>query len=107
MRSSTIVPANVEAPETTITTPYSDSSTRVMVDDTKPKLKLKCPGKVKKGSKAFVKVKAKDKGVGLKKKPKKKIKINTGRTGKVKIKAKAKDKLGNKTKKTCSVKVVR
>jgi hypothetical protein len=106
VRSSTVVPANVEAPETIVTTPFSDPSARVMVDDTKPKLKLNCPKKVKKGSRAFVKVKASDKGVGLKKKPKKKLKIDTRRAGKKKIAVKVVDKLGNKTKKTCKVKVV-
>ena len=106
VRSQTIIPANVEAPETTVTTPWSDSSTSVMVDDTAPKLKLKCPKKVKRGSKAFVKVKAKDKGVGLKKKPKKKLRIDTRRAGKETIAVVAKDKLGNKTKKTCKVTVV-
>ncbi|MCB0866805.1 MAG: hypothetical protein KDB58_13925 [Solirubrobacterales bacterium] len=107
VRSSTIIPANVEAPETTVTTPYSDSSGQVIADRKGPKLKLKCPKKVKRGSKAFVKVKAKDKGVGLKKKPKSKIRINTKRPGVRKITAKAKDKLGNKSKKSCKVKVVK
>lgn len=106
VRSQTVVPANVEAPETTITTPFSDATDTIQVDDTAPKLKLKCPKRVEQGEKAFVKVKAKDKGVGLKKKPKKKIRIDTRRPGKKTTAVVVSDKLGNKTKKTCNVKVV-
>lgn len=105
-RSSTTIPADAVRDEFVVTTPWSESSKEVTVDGTKPKLKLRCPNKVKQGKRAFAKVKASDKGVGLRKDPSGKKRIKTSRTGKQKVKVKAVDKLGNKTKKSCRVKVV-
>jgi hypothetical protein len=104
-RSSTTVPADAVREEFVVTTPWSEASGKTTVDNTKPKLKLKCPKKVKRGKKAFARIKASDKGVGLKKDPSGKKRIKTKRTGKRKIKVKAVDKLGNKKVKTCKVKV--
>lgn len=106
VRSSTVVPADAARAEYTVTTPFSVPSEQTTVDKTKPKLKLKCPKKVERGKRAFAKVKAKDKGVGLRKNPSGKRKIKTGHKGKTEIKVKAVDKLGNKAKKSCQVKVV-
>lgn len=105
VRSQSVIPANVVEAEHTITTPFSDASSKTTVDKTKPKLKLKCPGKVAVGANAFAKIKAKDKGVGLKKNPSGKVKIKTRKAGTQTIKAVAVDRLGNKSKAKCKVKV--
>ena len=106
VRSNTVIPADAARAQYTATTPFSDASEQITVDRTKPKLKLKCPGKVKRGKRAFARVKAKDRGVGLRKNPSGKRRIRTGRKGKTKIKVKAVDKLGNKAKKSCKVRIV-
>lgn len=107
VRSNTTIPEDAAREEFVVTTPWSEVSQRTTVDRSGPKVKLKCPKKVKVGKRAFARIKAKDKGVGLKKDPSGKKKINTRRKGTKKIKVKAVDKLGNKTKKTCKVKVVK
>jgi hypothetical protein len=107
VRSSTVIPANVVADAYTVTTPWSATSANVLTDGTGPKLKLKCPKEVERGSRAFAKVKAKDKLSGLKGKPPRKVKIKTAKAGTTKVKVKAKDKLGNKSKESCKVRVVR
>ncbi|HKJ35249.1 MAG TPA: alpha/beta hydrolase domain-containing protein, partial [Solirubrobacterales bacterium] len=106
-RSHTTVPADAVREEFVVTTPWSENSTKVTVDNTKPKLKLRCPKKVKRGKKAFARIKASDKGVGLRKDPSGKKRSKTKRAGKRKIKAKAVDRLGNKRTKSCRVKVKR
>ena len=106
-RSSTTVPADAVRDEFVVTTPWSEVSKKVTVDKTKPKLKLRCPQKVKRGKKAFARIKASDKGVGLRKDPSGKKRIKTRREGKQRIRAKAVDKLGNKRVKRCKVRVVK
>jgi hypothetical protein len=106
-RSSTTIPADAVREEFVVTTPWSESSEKVTVDRTKPRLKLRCPKKVKQGKRAFARIKASDRGVGLRKDPSGKKRIKTKRAGKRKIKATAVDKLGHKRKKSCKVKVVK
>ncbi len=106
-RSSTTIPADAVREEFVVTTPWSETSRKVTVDRTKPKLKLRCPKKVKQGKRAFARIKASDKGVGLRKDPSGKKRIKTKRAGKRTIKATAVDQLGNKRKKTCKVKVAK
>ena len=105
VRSNTTIPADAARDEFVVTTPWSELSKRTTVDTKGPKVKLKCPKRAKVGERAFAKIKAKDKGVGLKKDPSGKKRIDTRRKGVERIKAKAVDKLGNKTVKTCKVKV--
>ena len=100
-------PADAVRDEYVITTPSSEVSEQTTVDRTAPKIKLRCPKKVKVGSKAFVRIKASDEGVGLARDPSGRKKIRTGRKGKRRIKVKATDRLGNKAVKGCRVKVVR
>ena len=107
VRSNTVIPADAVRAEYIETTPFSESSKKVTVDRTPPKLKLTCPNKVKRGKRAFARIKASDSGVGLRKDPSGKVRIKTGKTGTTKVKAKAVDKLGNKAKKSCRVKVTK
>ncbi len=107
VRSNTVIPADAVRAEYVATTPFSETSERITVDHTKPKLKLRCPKRVKRGKRAFARIKARDRGVGLRRNPSGKRRIRTGRKGTRKIKVKAVDKLGNKRKKSCRVRVVK
>ncbi|CAN5528330.1 hypothetical protein BH10ACT11_BH10ACT11_03770 [soil metagenome] len=107
VRSNTVIPADAVRAGYTATTPFSIYSQKVTVDKTAPKLKLTCPHKVKRGKRAFARIKASDSGVGLRKDPSGKKRIKTSKTGTTKVKVQAVDKLGNKSQKTCRVKVTK
>lgn len=107
VRSHTTIPADAARDEYVITTPWSESSGPTIVDRTAPKLKLGCPRKVAVGKRAFVRISASDQGVGLRKDPSGKRRIRTGREGTQRIGAKAVDRAGNKTAKSCKVRVAR
>lgn len=106
VRSITNVPATPIAAAYVVTTPWSDAGTRAIVDGTKPKLKIICPKKVKLGSRAFARIKASDAGTGLRKKPKSKVRIRTGKLGRTTIRQTVSDRVGNKSRGRCVVRVI-
>jgi hypothetical protein len=107
VRSHTTIPADAARDEFVITTPWSEASGTTTVDRTKPKLRLRCPRKVSVGKRAFVRIDASDKGVGLRKDPSGKRRVPSGRKGVRTYRIKAVDAAGNKTTRTCKVKVRR
>jgi hypothetical protein len=106
VRSNTVIPADAVRDEFTVTTPWSESSGRITVDKTKPKLRVKCPRKVKRGRKKFARIRASDATSGLAKKPPKRKRIRTGKRGRTKVKASARDRAGNRARASCRVRVV-
>ena len=107
VRSVTTIPADAVRDEYAVTTPWSEPSGTTTVDKTAPKLGLSCPKRVKAGKRAYARIRASDEGVGLRKDPSGKRKIRTGRKGAKRIKAKAVDGVGNRTVKSCRVRVVK
>jgi hypothetical protein len=107
VRSNTVIPADAARDEYTVTTPFSEVSGPTTVDKTAPKVRLKCPEQVKRGTRAFARIKASDRGVGLRRDPSGKRRIRTGRAGKAKVRVKAVDELGNKRTRSCTVRVKR
>lgn len=106
VRSITKVPATPIAAAYVVTTPWSDAGTRATVDGTKPKLRISCPKKVKLGSRAFARIKASDAGTGLRKKPKSKVRIRTSKLGMTTIRRTVSDRVGNKSRGRCMVRVI-
>ncbi len=106
VRSNTTIPADAVRDEYVATTPWSEASDPVTVDRTAPKVKVKCPKKVKVGKKAFARIEASDQGVGLSEDPSGKQRIDTSSKGRQRIDAKAVDALGNRTVESCKVRVV-
>jgi hypothetical protein len=105
VRSNTIVPADAVRDEFTITTPWSERSERIVVDNTKPRIRVRCPNKVKRGKRRFARFSASDAIAGLKKRPPKRKRIRTGKRGRTKVTATAIDNAGNRRKAVCRVRV--
>jgi hypothetical protein len=107
VRSNTTIPADAVREEYVVTTPWSETSGSTTVDRSAPRLKLKCPKRVRAGKRAYARIKARDEGVGLRRNPSGKRRIRTGRKGVRKIEVKAVDEVGNAQVRSCRVRVFR
>jgi hypothetical protein len=105
VRSTTVVPAHQLEPEEAIVTPWSESSSAVVVDKTPPTVEISCPPSASVGQSGVVATVTATDESGLKTDPSGTIAIDTSTAGTKTVSATAVDSLGNEASSSCSTQV--